>query len=451
MAISVVGSPKNRKAYRFLKAIRIDKQSFNLGELLSATGWRKETATQYLSTRLKPFVCRSDKGYKVLDTLPMSEDEFCCLVSQSVSLSRNPLRPQISIECEHRVVKAREAALAAIQNYNNPTATFRTGTYLILMIVAYTSLFHAIFERQGVSYVRRNERRESQKIAGGDILWDALESAQYYAANYASYYLDDQNPKFLSCMIENIRLLLPIRHVFEHRDMPPLDATLAAHCQSMLFNFETILHKEFTSYYSINSSLAVTLQFSTVRNDAAIATARRFHSQEYTELKQYINNFHAGLTDDIIENPAFAFRVWLIPKPAKDARKSDISIEYVHLDTSDPDQMAALQQSIVAIKQSIKFVSNTGYLKPGEVSDKVAEAIGRVFTCSTHHARAWRHFSVRPEKGAAEPHKTNGDFCVYDEPHKDYVYTSAWVGFLIKQMQRDDVCEIIYGKSSKYK
>lgn len=450
MASSIIGSPKNRKAYRFLKANKLDKKAFDLEELLTATGWRKETATQYLSTRLKPFVYRSDEGYKVLDNLPASEDDFCCLVSQSVSVSRDPLKPQIPNECEHRVVKARESALAAIQNYNNPTATFRTGTYLILMIVAYTSLFHAIFEREAVSYVRRNEKGEAQKIAGGDVLWDALESAQYYAANYSDRYLDDQNPKLLLGMIENIRLLLPIRHVFEHRDMPPLDATLAAHCQSMLFNFETILNKEFTSYYSINSSLAVTLQFSTARNDAAIAAARRFHSQEYTELKQYINNFHVGLTDDIIENPAFAFRVWLIPKPAKEARKSDISIEYVQLDFENPDQIAALDNSIVAIKQSIKLVSNTGLLKPKEVSEKVTKATGRTFTSSTHHARAWRHFKVRPEAGSAEPHKTIGDFCVYDEPHKDYVYTSAWVGFLIKQMQKDDVCEAIYGKLSKY-
>lgn len=287
-----IGSPKNRKAYRFLQASIADKKAFDLNELLVATGWRRETATQYLSTRLKQFVYRTDEGYHVSDNLPASEDDFCRLVSRSVSVSRDPLKPQITNECEHRVVKAREAALAAIQNYNNPTATFRTGTYLILMIVAYTSLFHAIFERESIRYVKHNDKGEAKKIAGDDLLWDALESAQYYAANFSYRYMGNQNQKFLLGMIENTRLLLPIRYVFEHRDMPPLDATLAAHCQSMLFNFETILEEEFTSYYSINSSLAITLQLSSARNDASIAAARRFHSQEYKELKQYINNFH---------------------------------------------------------------------------------------------------------------------------------------------------------------
>lgn len=255
----VVGSAKNRKAFKFLSSVENDDRIFQLSELLSATGWRKDTAKQYLSTRLKQFVYSSGSAYRVRGCASISEDDFCKLVSQSVLISRDPLKPQLPDSCEERLIKAREAALAAIQHYNNPTATFKTGTYLILMVVAFT------------------------------------------------------------------------------------------------------------------------------------------------------------------------------------------------LDISDPDQMAALQQSIVAIKQSIKPVSNTGLLKPKEVSDKVAKAIGRTFTSSTHHARAWRHFKVRPEAGAAEPHKTKGDFCVYDEPHKDYVYTKAWIDFLINQMQKDDVCEAIYGKLSKYK
>ena len=446
----VVGSAKNRKAFEFLSSVEKDDQPFQLSELLDASGWRKDTAKQYLSTRLKQFVYISGNAYRAKGCASISEDDFCKLVSQSVLISRDPLKPQLPDSCEERLIKAREAALAAVQHYNNPTATFKAGTYLILMVVAFTALFHAVFEREGICYISTNASGANRKVAGKDALWDALESAVYYAETYKALYLADENKIFLRCMIENLKLLVPIRHIFEHRDMPPVDPTLAAHCQSMLFNFETTLTKEFTSYHALNASLTMALQFSTARNEKSLESMRRFQSEEYKELKQQIHDFQTGLPNDVMENPAFAFRVWLVPKPAKDARKSDISIDYIHLDTSDSGQMTALQQSIVAIKQSIKLVSNTGYLKPGEVSDKVAEAIGRTFTSSTHHARAWRHFKVRPEAGAAEPHKTIGDFCVYDEPHKDYVYTSAWVSFLIKQMQKDDVCEAIYGKLSKY-
>lgn len=77
---------------------------------------------------------------------------------------------------------------------------------------------------------------------------------------------------------------------------------------------------------------------------------RRFQNAEYDALKKYINDFEAGLPDEIFGNPAYAFRVYLIPKPARDARKSDISIEYIKIDPNDPGQLAELAKLIVAIK-----------------------------------------------------------------------------------------------------
>ena len=47
------------------------------------------------------------------------------------------------------------------------------------------------------------------------------------------------------------------------------------------------------------------------------------------------------------------------------------------------------------------------------------------------HTNAWKHFSVRPSTGAANPRKCNADFCVYDKAHNDYLYTTAWVKKLI--------------------
>ena len=38
------------------------------------------------------------------------------------------------------VEKARETALLAVETYNRPTASFRSGAYVVLMIIAWTSL-----------------------------------------------------------------------------------------------------------------------------------------------------------------------------------------------------------------------------------------------------------------------------------------------------------------------
>ena len=41
--------------------------------------------------------------------------------------------------------KSRDSALLAIETYNKPAIKFRSGGYIVLMVIAWTSLFHAIF------------------------------------------------------------------------------------------------------------------------------------------------------------------------------------------------------------------------------------------------------------------------------------------------------------------
>ena len=64
-----------------------------------------------------------------------------------MSLPRNSSTlPQVVLD---HLAKARAACVAAVENYNRPGRTFQTRTYAILMVVAWTALFHAIFHRRG--------------------------------------------------------------------------------------------------------------------------------------------------------------------------------------------------------------------------------------------------------------------------------------------------------------
>ncbi|WP_370655433.1 DUF3644 domain-containing protein [Candidatus Binatus sp.] len=45
--------------------------------------------------------------------------------------------------------KARAAAISAVEVYNRPGSAFRTPHYLVLMTIAWTALFHAIFYKNG--------------------------------------------------------------------------------------------------------------------------------------------------------------------------------------------------------------------------------------------------------------------------------------------------------------
>ena len=46
--------------------------------------------------------------------------------------------------------KARDSALLAVEAYNKPAVAFKSGGFIVLMVIAWTSLFHAIFYQRRV-------------------------------------------------------------------------------------------------------------------------------------------------------------------------------------------------------------------------------------------------------------------------------------------------------------
>src|SRR5690625_6862204 len=57
---------------------------------------------------------------------------------------RLPKKVKISLQ------KARDSALLAVEMYNKPGVKFKTGGYVVMMVIAWTSLFHAIFFRRKI-------------------------------------------------------------------------------------------------------------------------------------------------------------------------------------------------------------------------------------------------------------------------------------------------------------
>ena len=48
------------------------------------------------------------------------------------------------------IKKSRESALSAVQIFNNPNILFKSETYIVLMIIAWTYLLHAYFKENKI-------------------------------------------------------------------------------------------------------------------------------------------------------------------------------------------------------------------------------------------------------------------------------------------------------------
>jgi hypothetical protein len=51
----------------------------------------------------------------------------------------------LSRQVKAALEKARDSALLAVEVYNKPAVKFKSGGYITLMVIAWTSLFHAVF------------------------------------------------------------------------------------------------------------------------------------------------------------------------------------------------------------------------------------------------------------------------------------------------------------------
>lgn len=328
--------------------------------------------------------------------------------------------------------KAKESAIAAVDCYNRCGTRFRSGSYIVLMCIAWTSMFHAVFfKRKTKPFYREYDGSKRFKRIDGDYkAWELVTCMERYF------------PGQTNAITENLRFILGLRNKIEHRSMPELDSHVFGECQACLFNFEEMIFKEFGTHHCLSECLSLAIQFSKLRNDAQGKAASELQKSLRSDVKQYIDTFRSSLTAQISADQQFSFKVFLIPKVSNSQGQADIAVEFVKFDPNKPDEMAQYEKLAALIKPTMAHVVNAGRLKASDVCRRVEPIVKaacgkeRRFNASYHHARACDYYKVRPKKHDPNPHRTNVEMCHYDEAHKDYVYTEKWVTFLIEEMKK---------------
>jgi len=328
--------------------------------------------------------------------------------------------------------KARESALLAVEVYNKPATKFKSGGFIVLMVVAWTSLFHAIFFRRKIKpfYRDKDNPRRYKKIAGDYKAWELSTCVK-------KYYTSRTTPER-----SNIEFFIGLRNKVEHRSMPALDSAIFGECQAFLFNFEDLLFREFGPKYMLHEAPTLALQFSHLRHDAQAKAVSRLQGKISPNISQYVDDFRSSLETDLLHDMRYSYKVFLIPKVVNHPGQADVAVEYVKYDPSKPDEMEKYDRLVTLIKPATTQVVNPGKLRPGEIAKAVEPIVKQVvgphvkFNASYHHVLAYRFYNVRPPKGKGDPRKTDIRYCHYDEAHRDYVYTEAWKKFLIREMKK---------------
>lgn len=346
-----------------------------------------------------------------------------------------PQKVKMSLE------KALDSALLAVETYNKPAVKFKSGGYIVLMCIAWTSLLHSIFFRKGIKPLyKEKDGIHYKKIDGEYQYWEL-------ATCVKRYFESENNP-----IRKNLELFIPLRNKLEHKFMPELDAHIFAECQSMLLNFDKVVETEFGSSFCLRESLSFSLQLFPSARNLQMAVREKSESKLILD---FIDKYRSAITTEVLRSGEYAFKAFLI-QVANHETKDTLAIQFYPYDKLSEQEKSNVDRAVTLIKEKhvMHSVSNEDKMKPGTVVKLVQAALGnpkilkgnkRVdkFNLDTH-TRCWKKYKVRPDNGAEHPEHTKADYCVYDYMNHNYGYTQKWVDFLIVKMKDEIEYQSLY-------
>lgn len=233
--------------------------------------------------------------------------------SQTVQIARleallriNGISPTIAGDLaeEYRLLaKSRESALAAVRVYNDPMSGYRSETFIVLMIIAWNSLFQAILERSQTDYYERDQDDSQVLIDDRPKVLDTVKLIDMVLAG-----------REYRAVRKNLEFFLKLRNMIAHRYLPALDIKIAGEAQAMLLNYEELLVLKFGDEAAIGDRLTVPLQLSEFRHDSTMLTSlRKVQAQLPTDVTSYLANHRIGLEDEILKDRRYCFNIFLVP------------------------------------------------------------------------------------------------------------------------------------------
>jgi hypothetical protein len=275
------------------------------------------------------------------------------------------------------IAKSREAALTAVQTFNNPLVRFKAETFIVLMTIAWTYLMHANYARDGVDirYLNKDPtlRRKFERTADGGYRWWELTTC----LRAAKCPLD--RPTIL-----NLEFLIGLRNEIEHHRPPHLDDHLSSRYLACALNYEFWLVKLFGAQHSMGNAVAMALQFRDIAPADTPVTVKL-----PSRIASYIERFEGDMTDDEFNSPRFAYRLIFQRRTVNHRGQADRAIEFL----SPSDATAA---GVPSTSWVTRETERPKYQRK-EVLEKV-KAAGYSFFTPTDHTELWRRLDAKNPK-----------------------------------------------------
>jgi len=238
----------------------------------------------------------------------------------------------------------------------------------------------------------------------------------------------------------NLEFFIQLRNKIAHKyiDKRDLDSIMFGELQSLLYNYETFVTNIFGESFSMQENISFALQFSTLRTDEQRIANKTILSKEFTDIKKFIEKYKGNLSQDILDSKDYRINVLLVPR-VSNTKAHDVAIEHV-----DPNSEEHSKIIEVLTKQKTHLVEahNVNRYLPGKVVEEVRERFKEENFTLYQHSALVKMIKVKPQTKSDAPFETKTKFCLYDEAHRNYIYTEDWINLIGKVLTKHSKDEI---------
>jgi hypothetical protein len=278
--------------------------------------------------------------------------------------------------------RSKEAALAAVRSFNDPQAHFKSETYIVLMVIAWTYLLHAYYRKQRIDYRYYrtvNGRKKYDRTTRGSFKFWELERC-----------LNDSGSPIDRDAANNLRFLIGLRHEIEHQMTRRLDAFLSARYHACAVNYNEYIKRLFGLKHGLDRHLGFSIQFLQLTPQQLTRPSTELQIPE--RIQAYVSSFDSSLSQSELESDKFAVRLLFSRKLVNRPGQADGVVEFVAPDS----EIAKVLDKQYWVK---KEVERRKY-RPKDVVLKVQEAGFRGFRIQPDHLEMWKSEDAKnPAKG----------------------------------------------------
>jgi hypothetical protein len=272
------------------------------------------------------------------------------------------------------LTKSREAAISAIKIFNDPLVNFKTETFIVLMIIAWTYLLHAYYRSKKIEY-----RYHSINSSNNKKVFDRTKHGAYKYWELERC-LNDKNSPIDTNTSNNLRFLIGLRHEIEHQMTKSLDNYLSGRYQACAINFNEYIKLLFGTKYGIDQQMAYSIQFLSLTEEQINSITSE--TDIPSGLKTYIINFDSKLTHDEYNSPKFSFRLLFKKKLVNRPGQADRVVEFI-----DPkSEIAKTIDKEFWVKKEVERPK----FRAKDVVAEVSKAGFKNFRTQPEHLKMWR-------------------------------------------------------------